>query len=372
MYAFCGQRFVVTGHHAGLLEPAAPGWGLRAVRNPRPEDGMFSSIRAGLHAVLKQARAEGVEPEQGGVFIHPVDVPLTRRLTLLALLRAADVLPGTALQAAFCGEPGHPVFLPLSLVPAILAHDGHDGLRGALASVPCRQVPVADAAMLPDMDTPEQYAILQTMAAGHDALTRDEAEGLLLQAGVPERGLRHALAVGRVAEALCAALAEARGEEDPVETALALASGLTHDICKGVHGHEAAGGRLLARLGLSRMAAIVAAHRDQSVPAEKKLGAHELVYLADKYCRGGIWVPVAQRFAQKLEEFGADPGARAGIEGRRDRALALERRLAVELGRDPAQLARKVLDAADIGTRAQMLDARRALWTPPCPLAEEV
>ena len=87
MYAFCGQRFVVTGHHAGLLEPAAPGWGLRAVRNPRPEDGMFSSIRAGLRAVLEQARAEGVEPEQGGVFVHPVDVPLTRRLTLLALLR---------------------------------------------------------------------------------------------------------------------------------------------------------------------------------------------------------------------------------------------------------------------------------------------
>ena len=153
---------------------------------------------------------------------------------------------------------------------------------------------------------------------------------------------------------------------------MALASGLTHDICKGVHGHEAAGGRLLARLGLSRMAAIVAAHRDQSVPAEKKLGAHELVYLADKYCRGGIWVPVAQRFAQKLEEFGADPGARAGIEGRRDRALALERRLAVELGRDPAQLAQEVLDAADINTRAQMLDARRSLWTLPCPLAEEV
>ena len=87
MYAFCGQRFVVTGHHAGLLEPVAPGWGLRAVRNPRPEDGMFSSICAGLQAVLEQARADGVEPEQGGVFVHPVDVPLTRRLTLLALPR---------------------------------------------------------------------------------------------------------------------------------------------------------------------------------------------------------------------------------------------------------------------------------------------
>ena len=87
--------------------------------------------------------------------------------------------------------------------------------------------------MLLDMDTPEQYADLQDRAACHDALTRDEAEGLLLQAGVPERGLRHALAVGRVAEALCAALTEARGEKAPVETALALASGLTHDNLQG-------------------------------------------------------------------------------------------------------------------------------------------
>ena len=180
-------------------------------------------------------------------------------------------------------------------MPAILAHDGREGLRGALASVPCRQVPVADAAMLLDMDTPEQYADLQDRAACHDALTRDEAEGLLLQAGVPEQGLRHALAVGRVAEALCAALAEARGEGSRGD---GFGAGLRADAryLQGRAWHEAAGGRLLARLGLARMATIVAAHRDQSVPAEKKLGAHELVYLADKYCRGGIWVPVAQRF----------------------------------------------------------------------------
>lgn len=128
MYAFCGQRFVVTGHHAGLLEPVALGWGLRAVRNPRPEDGMFSSICAGLQAVLEQARADGVEPEQGGVFVHPVDVPLTRRLTLLALLRTADAVPGTALQAAFCGRgrgipsicpfPSCPPSLPMTVVKA--------------------------------------------------------------------------------------------------------------------------------------------------------------------------------------------------------------------------------------------------------------
>lgn len=371
MYAFCGRRFVVTGHHAALLEPVAPGWGLRVVRNPRPEEGMFSSIRAGLRAVLAQAGEDGVAPERGGVFVHPVDVPLTRRLTLLALLRAAASLPGTALRPTFEQEPGHPVFLPLSRIPAILAHDGRDGLRGALAAVPCRDVPVADAVMLPDMDTPEQYARLRSLAACHDALTRDEAEALLLWAGVPERGLRHALAVGRVAEVLCTALLAARGQDDPAERALALAAGLVHDIRKGVPGHEAAGGRLLASLGLDRMAAIVAAHRDQSVPADKALGAYELVYLADKYCRGGMWVPVARRFEQKLEEFGADPGARAGIEGRRDRALALERRLARELGQDPARLAREALTEDAVAERAALLDARRSCWTPSCPLPDE-
>ena len=90
-------------NHAGLLEPVAPGWGLRAVRNPRPEDGMFSSICTGLQAVLDQAREDGVAPEQGGVFVHPVDVPLTRRLTLLALLRTADAVPWPGWNA---GRPG--------------------------------------------------------------------------------------------------------------------------------------------------------------------------------------------------------------------------------------------------------------------------
>lgn len=364
LYAFCGHCFVVTGHHAGLLEPLAPAWGLRPVRNPRPEDGMFSSLCAGLRAVLEQAAGDGCPAGQGVVFVHPMDVPLTRSLTVQALLRAAAVCPDTALQPVFGTEPGHPVCLPLSLVPAILDHDGEEGLRGALAKVPCRQVPVADSAMLLDMDTPAQYAHLQARAACHGALTREEAEALLLQAGVPEQGLRHALAVGLVAEALCAALAAARREDDPVERALALAAGLTHDIRKGAHGHEAAGGRLLARLGLPRMAGIVAAHRDQSVPAEKKLGAHELVYLADKYCRGGNWLPIMRRFGQKLEEFGADPEARAGIEGRRDRALALEGRLAAELGQDPARLAREALAAADVAARAQALDATRRLWAP--------
>ena len=117
MYAFCGQRFVVTGHHAGLLEPAAPGWGLRAVRNPRPEDGMFSSIRAGLRAVLEQARAEGVEPEQGGVFVHPVDVPLTRRRTRLARRTSCRGRPCRRRSVA---SRGIPCSCPFPLCPPSL------------------------------------------------------------------------------------------------------------------------------------------------------------------------------------------------------------------------------------------------------------
>ena len=226
---------------------------------------------------------------------------------------------------------------------------------------PRRQAAVADAAMLPDMDTPEQYATLQRMAACHDALTRDEAEGLLLQAGVPEQGLRHALAVGRVAEALCAALAEARGEEAPVETALALASGLTHDICKGMHGHEAAGGRLLARLGLARMAAIVAAHRDQSVPAEKEAGRARAglsggQILPGRHLGAGgpAFCPETGVNSATIRERG--PVSKGGATGPWPWNGDWPPSWAVT----PRGWRGKPLAAADIDTRAHMLDARRA------------
>ena len=92
-------------------------------------------------------------------------------------------------------------------------------------------------------------------------------------------------------------------------------------------------------------AALVADHRDLSVPDAAPLTERELVYLADKYCHGREFVPLELRFGQKLDLYAADPAACAAIRGRLGRARALEARLAREMGRPPADIARQALEA---------------------------
>lgn len=338
---------LVSGFHAAEVEAEARGLGLTVVRNPRPEEGMFSSVCAGLRAVSEECAA---------CFVHPVDVPLVRSLTLAALLEAAanesqHELP-SVLIPTYEGREGHPPLLPAVYREHILAHarqGGGGGLRAALAGLPRRYVPVADSFILEDMDHPEDYARLQTLAALREALWPAEAWNLLRLCRVPERGLRHARAVGAVAAALAQALRESRAERKRAGTGpdpeLARTGGLLHDIRKGQPEHERAGGRFLAGLGLPVAAALVADHRDLSVPDTAPLTERELVYLADKYCYGREFVPLERRFGQKLDLYAADPAACAAIRGRLGRARTLEARLAREVGRAPVDIARQALKA---------------------------
>jgi len=87
-----------------------PGAGLsvqsRIAVNPRPEDGMFSSIRLGLALVPQDA---------AGVFVTPVDcVPTADPAPVLdAMLHAMRTAPNPAgaFVPVFAGKRGHPVLL---------------------------------------------------------------------------------------------------------------------------------------------------------------------------------------------------------------------------------------------------------------------
>ena len=371
---------VVTGWHAESIEPAARALGLAVVRNPRPEDGMFSSVFTGLSALAGGDAALAETP----VLVQPVDVPLVRPMTIQALLEAHAADPESVLVPTFAGQEGHPPLLPARHLAHVLHHartGAENGLRGALESLPVRHIPVADGLMLPDMDRPEDYERMRLLASRRDVLRPDEALELLRLHEVPEKGLRHGRAVGTVAAALARALVQVRraktlstkgvavpnpglapnrgadrgadrgtcrnsgldscpdldpdsdfapGFDSDLDPDLALAGGLVHDICKGEKGHEAAAGRLFRHMRLPAMAHLVEDHRDLTLTADQPITERELVFLADKYCYGGCFVPVRQRFEQKLETFGAE--AAQAIRGRMERALAMEARLARELG----------------------------------------
>ncbi len=291
--------------------------------NAQPERGMFSSVCVGLSA-LTSAAFLGDTCEY--CFVHPVDIPLVRPCTIHALLAARTQHTQHVLLPTYMEEEGHPPLIPLAHFSAICAWHGEQGLRGALQNLSVCHVPTADANVLLDMDTPDDYALVCARAPRWHVLEPEEALELLHCCHVPERGIAHAMAVGRVAA--CFAQACHTSGYMSVDVALAHSGGLLHDICKGQAQHEYQGGQYLRSLGFTTLAPLVEEHRDCILDATAPITEKELVYLADKYVCGSRIVPITERFAQKLTQYGHDAAAYAAIIGRRDRALYVEQRLA--------------------------------------------
>lgn len=327
---------VVGGTRAEETRAAALALGAAFTVNEHPERGMFSSIRAGMAAL---------PPDCGHVFVHPVDIPLVRRMTVRTLLDAARAQESVPLLPVYKGEPGHPPLFPAAVRGAVLRASDNDCLRDILQQFSPVSVPVADAFILKDMDRPEDYAALCGLAPRRNVLSPEEAEELLQVREVQERGKHHSLTVGAVAMSFAEALNRARQSrgERPVDPALAAAGGLTHDVCKGERQHEAAAGRLFRSFGMEEMARLVEDHRDLTLADDAPITERELVFLADKYVRGSEIVPITERFHSKMERYADDPAAVTAIAGRMERALQLARRMARECGEDPEDLARRAV-----------------------------
>lgn len=319
----------VAGHNALEVHAEAARLLIGCVVNREYERGMFSSILTGIEAL-----PGGID----AVFVLPVDIPLVRPRTLRALGECLGDAP--VLYPSFRGERGHPPLIAAACLPFIKAWSGEQGLRGALDTLEARlgaqDVPVADANILFDLDTQEDYREALRRVRVRHRPSVEEALALLEINGVNERGMAHARAVARVALALAKALGEARGW--PMDLVLVEAAALVHDVAKTRKDHEALGGRILDAAGFPDAARIVEAHRDLSLPASSPITEREVVYLADKLVSCDRPVNVARRFQEKLDRFGHDPRARAAITGRRDRALALLSRLEAEAGKNVREM----------------------------------
>jgi molybdenum cofactor cytidylyltransferase len=113
------------------------------VENPRPEDGMLSSIKAGLPSVKAEA-----------FFVAPADMPfLGPELfgEVLAAFRGFPVLP------TFQGRPGHPVLIPSRLIPGILALPPGSRVRTFLMGQSHDFLATENPGSAMDLDTPEDY-----------------------------------------------------------------------------------------------------------------------------------------------------------------------------------------------------------------------
>ena len=330
LFHSCGINdiIVVTGHRAEEVGQIALAAGARVVHNPDYEEGMLSSIKAGVSAL---------QPETRGFFLLPVDIPLIRRGTIQLLAEAFTSLPLAIVYPVFQGRRGHPPLITTSLVKHILNYEGQNGLRAVLEQVDrqsissVREIEVPDANILFDMDTQADYQTGITLYGKRDVPTMDECRILLHELyRMPPKGIAHAQQVAELAVEICARIAEKRGTGPDLD--VCRVAGLLHDIAKGHAHHEEEGGRWLRQLGFDRAADIVAAHMDAQLQPGEQITEKEIVYIADKMVSGCNLVSVEKRFLEKIALYGDDPDACAAINNRLRNARTVMAAIEAEVG----------------------------------------
>lgn len=339
-----GAVLTVLGHRADEIAPLAKRAGARVLLNERYEEGMFSSVLA----ALRELERWNISPDAAAIL--PTDCCLVRPAIVRDLLAVHADIPGSIIKPSYRGLTGHPVIVPASRFPAVLGHDGREGLRGALAPFPCVEAPVWDRHSTWDMDTPEDYARAQRAAMRLHSPTAAECFALLEDVRrLPPQAVAHGAAVASVARLLACrinSVSDASSRSDlpnALDVDLVTAAGLLHDIAKGAPDHEREGGRVLRALGLPEVAAVAETHRDFSLEADEPVTESAVVYLADKLVYGPRLVTVEERFAQKIECFAENPAEVDAIRGRRSRALAMHERIAAIIGEPPYDYARREL-----------------------------
>ncbi|MFB6888998.1 NTP transferase domain-containing protein [Kitasatospora sp. NPDC056327] len=147
----CREVTVVLGAERERVRSTAHLPGCRLVANPDWEDGLGSSLRAGLAALPTRAPA---------VLVMLVDTPGVGPAAVARLLAAHRA--GAELAAAvYDGRRGHPVLIGARyFAEAVAGARGDTGARALLAAHTDDLVPVecADVAVPDDLDTPADLA----------------------------------------------------------------------------------------------------------------------------------------------------------------------------------------------------------------------
>jgi len=149
----CREVIVVLGHEAHLLEPFVPSeTSVRRGCNPRYDEGRSSSIAAAFALVRAPV---------AGVLVVAVDQPLAGGV--VARLCEAYKPAFAVIQPTHEGRHGHPVMFRGDLLPELQAVASEpQGLRTIVQrhAAHRRSVPVPDAEVLLDLNTPSDLARL--------------------------------------------------------------------------------------------------------------------------------------------------------------------------------------------------------------------
>ena len=147
----------VTGYQRELLEPYFEAAGIVEAYNPDYEQGMFTSIKAGIRKALELSAPEDKKPD--GFFLMLVDCPLVPPKVVERIWEKHSLAPEDFIVPCCRGKKGHPLFIPSAYADEILAHDGEGGLKAITSRHEDRMIRLETGieAVVLDMDTPEGY-----------------------------------------------------------------------------------------------------------------------------------------------------------------------------------------------------------------------
>ncbi|MDX1632735.1 MAG: nucleotidyltransferase family protein, partial [Thermoanaerobaculia bacterium] len=159
---------VVTRQDDAATATEARAHAARVVVNPDPSRGMLSSIRSGLRDL-----ASNLSPWPVPVLVTPGDLPGIGKETVRELVRLSGA-PGEMAVPVFEGRRGHPLLVGSDFVPEVFDLDDSVGLRQLLERHPeaLREIPVEDAGILGDVDTPDDYDRLREKIPEADIVGR--------------------------------------------------------------------------------------------------------------------------------------------------------------------------------------------------------
>jgi len=119
------------------------------VVNPRPQDGMGSSIAAGVRTAGKA----------DGYMLLPGDMPLVKPETVAKIAAWFLAVPNQIAVPVLDGRQGHPVVFPAWAQVALGSLSGDEGARSVIESNRDRVtwVDVGDSGIWRDIDVPDDY-----------------------------------------------------------------------------------------------------------------------------------------------------------------------------------------------------------------------
>jgi len=305
------EVYVVTGFRSEEVEQESRRLGCVTVHNSLYQEGMFSSVQAGV-------RAMGLF--DGQFFFLPGDIPLVRSSTIRYL--ATSFLPEDGiLVPSFLGKRGHPPLISGKLCDAIANYGGDRGLRGFMDTLQSgvKICPVTDRGILKDADTPEDLEEILSLSKNRELPDIQEIQALLEMAGTSEAVIAHQERVAEVALTLGKILGN-HGVHLDME--LLEKACLLHDLLRHLPCHDAEGASFLLEQGFPLLADLVEDHME--IGEVKDLDEKALLYLADKLVSDTTIRSIRERMNEKLEIYGSQPGARENITRKMGKAQMIQ------------------------------------------------